>query len=117
MKNMLICKFLFLFYSIRGIATRLIHAGNEPDQEFGAVCPPISLATTYAQPSPGDPVVYDYARCGNPTRGCLERTLASMEHANFAFACSSGMAAHVTVMNILKRGDHILCVDDVYGGT
>ncbi len=104
-------------YAKCGIATRLIHAGNEPDQVFGAVCPPISLATTYAQPAPGDPVVFDYARCGNPTRNCLERTLASMEHANFAFAMSSGMAAHVTVMNLLKKGDHILCVDDVYGGT
>lgn len=108
---------LRLTFVYSGIATRLIHAGNEPDQEFGAVCPPISLATTYAQPATGVPVVYDYARCGNPTRACLERTLASMEHANYAFACSSGMAAHVTVMNILKRGDHILCVDDVYGGT
>lgn len=104
-------------YAKCGIATRLIHAGNEPDQVFGAVCPPISLATTFAQPAPGDPVVFDYARCGNPTRLNLERTLASMEHANFAFAMSSGMAAHVTVMNLLKRGDHILCVDDVYGGT
>jgi cystathionine beta-lyase/cystathionine gamma-synthase len=47
----------------------------------------------------------------------LERTLASIEHGNFAFACSSGMAAHCTVMGLLKRGDHILCVDDVYGGT
>jgi cystathionine gamma-lyase len=104
-------------YAKYGIGTRAIHAGNEPDSEFGAVCPPISLATTYAQPAPGVPIVYDYARCGNPTRACLERTLASLEHANYAFACSSGMAAHVTVMNILKQGDHILCVDDVYGGT
>jgi cystathionine gamma-lyase len=62
-------------------------------------------------------VVFDYARCGNPTRAALERNLAAMEGAKFAFACSSGMAAHVTVMNLLKRGDHILCVDDVYGGT
>lgn len=103
--------------TLSGISTRCIHAGNEPDQEWGAVCPPISLATTYAQPAPGVPIVFDYARCGNPTRACLERTLASMEHANYAFAMSSGMAAHVTVMNILRNGDHILCVDDVYGGT
>lgn len=79
--------------------------------------PAIHLSSTFAQPAPGDPVVFDYARCGNPTRSCLERTLASMEHAEFAIACSSGMAAHVTVANLLKNGDHVLCVDDVYGGT
>lgn len=99
------------------MATRLIHAGNEPDQVFGGVSPAIHLSSTFAQPAPGEPVVFDYARCGNPTRSCLERTLAAMEHAEFAFACSSGMAAHVTVMNLLKGGDHVLCVDDVYGGT
>lgn len=104
-------------YAKLGIATRCIHAGNEPDQEWGAVCPPIHLATTYAQPAPGEPHCFDYARCGNPTRMCLERTLASMEHATYAFATSSGMAAHCTIMNTLQRGDHILCVDDVYGGT
>lgn len=81
------------------------------------MCPPIHLATTYQQDRPGEPHCFDYARCGNPTRQALERCLASVEHANYAFACSSGMAAHVTVMNMLKRGDHILCVDDVYGGT
>lgn len=69
------------------------------------------------QPTPGEGVVFDYSRCGNPTRLMLERTLASIEHGNYAFACSSGMAAHCTVMGLLKRGDHILCVDDVYGGT
>ncbi len=79
--------------------------------------PAIHLSSTFAQPAPGDPVVFDYARCGNPTRSCLERTLASMEHAEYAIACSSGMAAHVTVANLLKNGDHVLCVDDVYGGT
>lgn len=75
------------------------------------------MSTTYAQPAPGEPVVFDYARCGNPTRMNFERNLAAMEKAKYAFACSSGMAAHVTIMNMLKSGDHILCVDDVYGGT
>jgi cystathionine gamma-lyase len=62
-------------------------------------------------------VVFDYARCGNPTRLAFERQLASMEGANYAFACSSGMAAHITITNMLQQGDHILCIDDVYGGT
>ena len=75
------------------------------------------MATTYAQDAPGQPHCFDYSRCGNPTRMNLERCLASIEGANYAFACSSGMAAHVTVVNMLQRGDHILCIDDVYGGT
>lgn len=100
-----------------GIGTRGIHAGNEPGQEWGEVNPPIYMATTYAQPGPGQPHCFDYSRCGNPTRAALERTLASIEHGKYAFACSSGMAAHVTIMNMLKKGDHILCIDDVYGGT
>lgn len=104
-------------YEKKGIATRLIHAGNEPSQEFHGVVPPIDMSTTYSQPAPGVPVVFDYARCGNPTRSNLERTLASIEHGKYAFATSSGMAAHVTLMQLLQPGDHVLCVDDVYGGT
>jgi len=104
-------------YENMGIGTRLIHAGNEPDNEFGGVSPAINMSTTYAQPAPGEPVVFDYARCGNPTRLCFERNLAAMEKGKYAFACSSGMSAHITIMNMLSMGDHILCVDDVYGGT
>ena len=78
---------------------------------------PLDFSSTFAQPAPGEPVLFDYARCGNPTRLALERQLASMEHANFAFATNSGMSAHVTLMNLCQAGDHILCVDDVYGGT
>lgn len=88
-------------YAKKGIATRLIHAGNEPCNEWGGVSPPITMSTTYAQPAPGEPVVFDYARCGNPTRLNFERNLASMENAKYAFACSSGMAAHVTITNML----------------
>jgi len=75
------------------------------------------MATTFQQDEPGKPHCFDYARCGNPTRLNLERALASVENATYAFACSSGMAAHVTVMGMLQRGDHVLCIDDVYGGT
>lgn len=103
-------------YEKMGLATRLIHAGNEPDQEFGGVAPAINLSTTYAQPAPGEPTVFEYARCGNPTRMMFERNLASMEKGKYAFATSSGMASHVTIMQMLNHGDHILCVDDVYGG-
>lgn len=104
-------------YSQMGLSTRIIHCGSEPSQEFGGVSVPLDFSSTFAQPAPGEPVVFDYARCGNPSRLALERQLASLEHANYAFACSSGMAAHVTLMNTLSQGDHVLCVDDVYGGT
>jgi len=106
-----------LFVICRGLSTRIIHCGSEPSQEFGGVSVPLDFSSTFAQPAPGEPVVFDYARCGNPSRLALERQLASLEHANYAFACSSGMAAHVTLMNLLSQGDHVLCVDDVYGGT
>ena len=61
--------------------------------------------------------MFDYSRCGNPTRLQLERLLASMEHAKYALATSSGMAATVTLMNLLNKDDHVLCVDDIHGGT
>ena len=100
------------------MGTRFIHAGNEPDQETGAVAPVLHLTSTYAQPAPGVPSsVFDYSRCCNPTRQCMERCLASLESGRYAIAHSSGMAAHVTLTNLLTSGDHILCVDDVYGGT
>jgi cystathionine gamma-lyase len=62
-------------------------------------------------------VCFDYARCGNPTRLALERNLASLENAKFSFALASGMSATVSIMQLLSHGDHVLCVDDVYGGT
>lgn len=60
---------------------------------------------------------FDYARCGNPTRLSLERNLASLENAKYAFAMNSGMSCTLTIMQLLKSGDHVLCIDDVYGGT
>ena len=61
------------------MTTRLVHCGNEPGQEYGGVSSTLDFSTTYAQPAPGQPVVFDYTRCGNPTRLLLERQLASME--------------------------------------
>jgi cystathionine gamma-lyase len=99
-------------------ATRAIHAGCEPDQLHGGVNPSLELSSTYAQPTPGQPSsCFDYSRCGNPTILALQRNLASMELANFAFALNSGMSATVSVLSLLKHGDHFLCIDDVYGGT
>lgn len=101
----------------RGFATKAIHCGNEPDPKFGGVCPAIDLSTTFAQPHPGAPICFDYARVGNPTRMALERNLASLENAKYAYALNCGMSAIVTLMELLVPGDHILCIDDVYGGT
>ena len=80
--------------------------------------PSIELSTTYVQPTPGVPSsAFDYSRCGNPTVMALQRNLASMEHAKFAFALNSGMSATISILSLLERGDHLLCIDDVYGGT
>ncbi len=108
------------------LSTRCIHGGQSPDPATGAVMPPISLATTYAQTSPGRHQGFAYARSQNPTRYALERCIASLEetpltagddltHGGFAFA--SGLAATSTVMDLLKPGDHIVAGNDLYGGT
>ena len=97
--------------------TRAIHVGNRRDPQTGAVVPPIHLASTYVQQSAGEWGEYDYARSGNPTRGNLEKTMASLEAGVGALAFSSGMAAiHAAVM-LCQAGDHILAGRDIYGGT
>lgn len=98
--------------------TNAIHAGQEPHQWHSrAVIPPISLATTFAQRAPGDNYGYEYSRSGNPTRHCLERCLASLEHAKHGLVYASGLAATHNVTHLLSYGDHILSFDDLYGGT
>ncbi len=100
------------------IETDAIHVGQEPERWPGhAVVPPISMATTFKQLEPGKPVLYEYSRCGNPTRQCLEECLASLEKAKYALTFSSGLGATTTLMFMLKSGDHIVSIDDVYGGT
>lgn len=108
---------LYLKSYFSGFSTKAIHCGNEPDSKWGGVSPAIDLSTTFAQPAPGQPMCFDYARCGNPTRLALERNLASLENAKYAFALNSGMSATVSIMQLLNQGDHVLCIDDVYGGT
>jgi cystathionine gamma-synthase/cystathionine gamma-lyase len=79
--------------------------------------PNIVLSTTFAQPEPGQPLRFDYSRSGNPTRQSLEGCLAALEHATFGFAFASGCAAATTLLHTLAPGDHVVCGDDVYGGT
>jgi len=97
--------------------TLAVHAGQAPDPSSGAVMEPIVLATTFAQPEPGKPKQFDYSRSGNPTRAALEACLAALEGGTHGFAFASGCAAATTLLNTLRPGDHVVCGDDVYGGT
>ena len=97
--------------------TRAIHAGQEPDEETGAVMTPIYANSTYVQDAPGEHRGYEYSRTGNPTRTALEDNLASLEGAEYGRCFSSGMGAINTVLNLLEAGDHVVSSDDVYGGT
>jgi len=97
--------------------TLAIHAGQRPDPLTGAVSVPIYQTSTFAFAEPGKTRGWDYSRSGNPTRRVLEDTIAALEGGKAGFACSSGMSAITTVSALLSRGDHIVCGDDVYGGT
>lgn len=100
-----------------GLDTLAIHAGQPADPTHGAVMTPIVLASTFAQASPGQHQGFEYSRSGNPTRNALEACLAALEGASHGMAFSSGLAATATVLHTLKPGDHLVCGDDVYGGT
>ena len=96
--------------------TKVIHSGHGSDNETGAVMPPIHLSSTFKQNKPGD-FQYEYARTKNPSRDILEKLLASIESGKQAFAFSSGMAAINTVCDLFGEDYHVICSDDVYGGT
>lgn len=100
-----------------GFETRSIHFAQEPDPTTGAIMTPVYLTSTYVQESPGHHKGYEYSRTKNPTRATYERCLASLEGGKHGFAFASGCAATTTVLHILKTGDHVVCGDDLYGGT
>ncbi len=99
------------------IATRVIHAGQSPDPSTGAIMTPIYATSTYVQSSPGKHKGFEYSRTLNPTRFAYEQCVANLESGTAAFAFASGMAASATVLELLKPGDHIIAMDDLYGGT
>ena len=101
----------------RHIETLAIHGGQRPDPSTGAIMTPVYLTSTYVQESPGVHKGYEYSRTGNPTRTALEGCLAALEGASHGLAFASGCAAAATVMHLFEAGDHILCGDDLYGGT
>jgi cystathionine gamma-synthase len=101
----------------RGFETRAIHAGQEPDATTGAVVPPVSLSTTFAQEAVGKHLGFEYSRSGNPTRAALERCIASLEDAAHGLAFASGLAAEDCILRLLSSGDHLVMPSDAYGGT
>ena len=100
-----------------GFSTDAIHAGQTPDPSTGAIMPPIYQTSTYVQEGLGRHKGYEYARTQNPTRSALERNLAALEGGAHGFAFASGLASIGTVFQLLNAGDHVVCTDNVYGGT
>jgi len=97
--------------------TRVIHAGQEPDETTGALVPPIHPAAAFVRESVDQPREFRYARSGSPTRAALESALACLENGTHAYAFGSGMAAVTAAAQLLRAGDHCLISDDVYGNT
>ena len=99
------------------LATRAIHAGQEPDPSTGAIMTPIYATSTYVQKSPGDHKGWEYSRSHNPTRDAYEKCMADLESGSRGYAFASGMAATATVLELLDSGDHVVAIDDLYGGS
>ncbi len=100
-----------------GLGTLAIHAGQAPDPSTGAVMTPIYATSTYVQSSPGVHQGFEYSRSHNPTRFAYERCVAALEGGRNGYAFASGLAATSTVLEALDSGSHVVCMDDVYGGT
>lgn len=99
------------------LATKLIHAGVEPDPTTGAIMTPIYQTSTYVQSAPGHNKGYEYARSQNPTRKALEEALAIIENGKYGLCFSSGVAATDAVIKLLQPGDEVIAGNDLYGGT
>jgi len=99
------------------LATRAIHAGQQPDPSTGAIMTPIYATSTYVQRSPGDHQGWEYSRSHNPTRHAYEQCIADLEGGIRGFAFASGMAATATLLELLDAGAHVVAGDDLYGGT
>ena len=97
--------------------TLAIHGGQSPDPSTGAVMPPIYATSTYAQSSPGVHQGFEYSRTHNPTRFAYERCVAALEGGRCGFAFASGLAATSTLLELLDGGDHVVAMDDIYGGS
>lgn len=101
----------------QGFATRAIHAGQSPDPTTGAIMTPIYATSTYVQESPGVHKGFEYSRSHNPTRFALEDCVADLENGEKGFAFASGLACMGTLLELLDSGDHVIAMDDLYGGS
>lgn len=99
------------------LGTLAIHGGQQVDPSTGAVMPPIYATSTYAQSSPGVHQGFEYSRSHNPTRYAFERGVASLEGGSRGYAFASGLAATSTILELLDSGDHVVAMDDLYGGS
>ncbi|KAL7298037.1 hypothetical protein TKK_0009042 [Trichogramma kaykai] len=101
-----------------GFSTKAIHAGQDPLQwSHASVVPPLVMSTTFKQSGPAQHSGYEYGRSGNPSRNCLETCLAALDNGKHAVVFSSGLGALTGLLAMLETGDHVVCGDDVYGGT
>jgi cystathionine gamma-lyase len=100
-----------------GFGTRAVHAGQRPEPLAGAIMTPVYLTSTYVQEELGKNKGYEYARGKNPTREALERNVAALEGGRHGFAFSSGMGCVDSLMKLFRSGDHVVCGENVYGGT
>eukprot|EP01121_Diplochlamys_sp_Union-15-3_P018150 TRINITY_DN6557_c0_g1_i4.p1 TRINITY_DN6557_c0_g1~~TRINITY_DN6557_c0_g1_i4.p1 ORF type:complete len:392 (+),score=71.54 TRINITY_DN6557_c0_g1_i4:48-1223(+) len=100
-----------------GFGTKCIHSGVDPDPVSGAVITPISMSSTFQQKSPGVHSGFEYSRSGNPTRKVFQDNVAALENGKWGLAFASGSAALCTIIDLIKSGDEVICMDDVYGGT
>lgn len=100
-----------------GSSTRALHAGSKPSHwTHSPIMPPLYMSTTFEVLDPGN-AFYDYSRSDNPTRTELQNIMAALEFAKYSLAFSSGLGALTTITYLLESGQHVLCCDDVYGGT
>ncbi len=98
-------------------ASMAIHGGQRPDPTTGAVMPPIYQTSTYIQEAPGEHKGFEYSRSQNPTRFAYERCIAALENGTRGFAFASGMAATATILELVSSGEHVIAMNDLYGGT
>lgn len=97
--------------------TKTIHAGLEPDTATGAIMTPIYQTSTYVQEGVGNNKGYEYSRTQNPTRAALEANLAALESGKYGACFGSGLAAIDCVLKMLKPGDEVISINDLYGGS
>ena len=97
--------------------TKVNNAGVEPDIGTGAIMTPIYQTSTYVQESPGKHKGYEYSRTQNPTRDALQKSIAALENAKYGICFSSGMGAIDAIIKLLKSGDEVISIDDLYGGS